>query len=176
MRARHRRSARGARRLTDKTAACRQAWEGVPDARRAVMRANKAKDTKPEVAVRRMLHAIGYRFRLHRRDLPGTPDIVFPSRRKAIQVHGCFWHQHEGCRRANVPAARPEYWGPKLARNKKRDREVQARLEALGWEVLTVWECEVADIHAVTERAVAFLGLATSSALPITLSRLRPTA
>lgn len=122
------------------------------------MRANKAKDTKPEVAVRQMLHAMGYRFRLHRRDLPGTPDIVFPGRRKAIQVHGCFWHQHTGCRRANIPETRQEYWGPKLARNKTRDREAQARLEALGWKVMTVWECEVTDHRATAERAQAFLG------------------
>jgi len=74
------------------------------------MRANKAEDTKPEVAVRRMLHAMGYRFRLHRRDLPGTPDIVFPSRRKAVQVHGCFWHQHQGCGWAKMPLTRHDYW------------------------------------------------------------------
>lgn len=136
----------------------KEAWADVPAARRAVMRANKAKDTKPEVALRRMLHAMGYRFRLHRRDLPGTPDIVFPGRHKAIQVHGCFWHQHEGCRRANVPATRQEYWGPKLARNKERDQETQERLKALGWDVMTVWECEVADPHSAAERVRAFLG------------------
>lgn len=132
----------------------------VPEARRAVMRANKAKDTKPEVAVRRLLHAMGYRFRLHRRDLPGTPDVVFPGRRKAIQVHGCFWHQHEGCRRANVPGTRREYWAPKLARNVERDRASRARLEALGWSVTTIWECEVADHDAVVRRVKTFLGRA----------------
>ena len=122
------------------------------------MRANKATNTKPEVTVRRMLHAFGYRFRLHRRDLPGTPDIAFVSRRKIIQVHGCFWHQHEGCRRSNVPATRKEYWGPKLARNKERDRENQAKLEAMGWSSLTIWECEATDLQTAAKRLRAFLG------------------
>lgn len=133
-------------------------WADVPEPRRAVMRANKATNTKPEITVRRMLHAIGYRFRLHRRDLPGTPDIVFGSRRKVVQVHGCFWHQHEGCRRSNVPETRKDYWGPKLARNKERDRESQARLAAMGWSSLTVWECEATDLHTAAERLRAFLG------------------
>lgn len=132
----------------------------MPEARRAVMRANKAKDTKPEIAVRRMLHAMGYRFRLHRRDLPGTPDIVFPGRRKAIQVHGCFWHQHEGCRRATLPATRTDVWLPKLARNRRRDAEAEARLRALGWEIATVWECELRDLEGLGARLRNFLGAA----------------
>ena len=132
-------------------------WADVPDARRAVMRAIKAKDTKPEVAVRRLLHAMGYRFRLHRRDLPGTPDIVFPSRHKVIQVHGCFWHQHEGCRRATLPATRQDYWLPKLGRNRERDAENVIDLARLGWDLLTVWECEVHDQAAVVKRLCNFL-------------------
>ncbi|MBP0496011.1 DNA mismatch endonuclease Vsr [Roseomonas sp. SG15] len=137
-----------------------QPWADVPDARRAVMRANKAKNTKPEIVVRRMLHAMGYRFRLHRRDLPGTPDIVFPGRRKAIQVHGCFWHQHEGCRRATLPATRREFWVPKLARNKQRDADAEARLRALGWKVINVWECELQDLGRLEAKLQSFLAVA----------------
>lgn len=134
-----------------------QPWPDVPDVRRAVMRANRGKDTKPEIAVRRLLHAMGYRFRLHRRNLPGTPDIVFPSRRKAIQVHGCFWHQHEGCRRATLPATRRDFWLPKLARNKERDKEAETRLRTLGWEVETVWECQLRDRDVLRTRLRSFL-------------------
>ena len=133
-------------------------WADVPDARRAVMRGNKAKDTKPEIAGRQVLHAMGYRFRLHRRDLPGTPDIVFPGRRKVIQVHGCFWHQHEGCRNATLPATRQDYWLPKLARNRERDAENDARLVRLGWSILTVWECEVFDQAKIVRQLQDFLG------------------
>jgi DNA mismatch endonuclease, patch repair protein len=107
------------------------------------MRAITKKDTLPEMRVRRRLHALGLRFRLHRRDLPGTPDIVLPRHRVAIQVNGCFWHQHPGCRKATTPRTRPEYWIPKLERNVTRDRETTAALEALGWRVLILWECEL---------------------------------
>ena len=134
-----------------------QPWPNVPDIRRTVMRANRGKNTKPEVAVRRLLHVMGYRFRLHRRDLPGTPDIVFPSRYKVIQVHGCFWHQHEGCRRATLPATRRDFWLPKLARNKERDREAEIQLRALGWKVETVWECQVRDGDALRSQLRSFL-------------------
>ena len=99
-------------------------------------------DTKPELAVRRAAHRLGYRFRLHRRDLPGTPDLVFPRLRKVILVHGCFWHQHVGCRLARQPKSRLDYWLPKLERNRKRDAETQAALRKLGWDVLVVWECQ----------------------------------
>jgi DNA mismatch endonuclease (patch repair protein) len=92
--------------------------------------------------VRRLAHGLGLRFRLHRRDLPGTPDIVFPRRRTVVLVHGCFWHQHEGCRLARQPKSRLDYWLPKLARNKARDRTAQEDLQALGWQVLVIWECE----------------------------------
>jgi DNA mismatch endonuclease Vsr len=123
------------------------------------MRAIKGKNTKPELVVRRLLHAMGYRYRLHRRDLPGTPDIVFPTRRKAIQVHGCFWHQHKGCRHATVPTTRPNYWAPKLAMNVRRDRQTAAKMRALGWSLAVVWECRVkADPAGVARRLQAFLG------------------
>ena len=122
------------------------------------MRANKGRDTNPEIAVRKMLHAMGYRFRLHRRDLPGSPDIVLPGRRVAIQVHGCFWHQHEGCRRATLPKSRLDYWLPKLTANRARDQDAERRLAALGWKVHVVWECELAaDSKAVGERLRSML-------------------
>ena len=129
------------------------------------MRAVKAKNTKPEITVRRMLHAMGYRFRLHRRDLPGTPDIVLPGRRKVIQVNGCFWHQHEGCRRATLPGTRMDLWLPKLARNRQRDAEAETRLRTLGWEVATVWECELRDLGDLKAKLVEFLGTAGCGAI-----------
>lgn len=134
------------------------AWPGIPEARRNVMRANRGKNTKPEMLLRQMLHALGYRYRLHRRDLPGTPDLVFPSRRKAIQVHGCYWHGHDGCRRANVPKTRTEYWGRKIQANRDRDRRNDATLARMGWEVFTVWECELSDMEAVESCVMSFLG------------------
>ena len=116
------------------------------------------KNTKPEVVVRRLLHALGFRFRLHRRDLPGSPDIVLPKYCAAIQVHGCFWHQHEGCRYGKLPHSRPEYWLPKLARNVERDAESLAKLEVLGWRVLVIWECETRDADTLRGRLSEFLG------------------
>lgn len=116
-----------------------------------------SKDTAPELTVRRMLHAMGYRFRLHRRDLPGTPDIVFPSRKKAIFVHGCFWHAH-GCRIGRPPKSKLEFWGPKLERNRARDEEKRQALLQAGWEVLTLWQCEIKDRTSLAERMQAFLG------------------
>ena len=102
----------------------------------------RSKDTKPELLVRRALHRHGKRFRLHRKDLPGRPDIVLPGLRIAVFVHGCFWHAHEGCRDARVPSSRPEFWREKFARNKERDRRAEQELQALGWQVVTIWECE----------------------------------
>jgi len=126
-------------------------------ARSRTMRAIRKKNTKPEIRVRRRLHALGYRFRLHRSDLPGTPDIVLPKHRVAIQVHGCFWHQHRGCRHAVRPRIRPDYWLPKLERNVARDHETKAALEALGWRVLVIWECELANDHALDDRLKKFI-------------------
>lgn len=117
----------------------------VSDARSRTMRAVAQKDTKPELYVRRRLHALGYRFRLHRRDLPGTPDIVLPRYKAVIMVHGCFWHQHPGCRRAARPQTRRGYWLPKLDRTVARDAAAVAALEALGWRVLVLWECELRE-------------------------------
>lgn len=103
-----------------------------------------AKDTRPEMIVRRIVHGMGYRYRLHRKDLPGKPDLVFGPRHAVIFVHGCFWHQHPdpACKIARIPKSRLEYWRPKLARNTERDREHIEALEGAGWRVLTVWECE----------------------------------
>lgn len=111
------------------------------------MRANKAKDTRPEMKVRRMVHAMGFRYRLHAKDLPGKPDLVFRSRRKVIFVHGCFWHQHPdpACKIARMPKSRPEFWRPKLERNRERDEESVKTLENSGWQVLVVWECSLRD-------------------------------
>lgn len=106
------------------------------------MRSIKSSDTAPELAVRRLLHSLGYRFRLHRADIPGKPDIVFPARKRVVLVHGCFWHQH-ACKLGRVPKGNQSYWVPKLARNMQRDKDVRRQLRALGWRVLAVWECQV---------------------------------
>ena len=108
----------------------------------------QGKNTRPELVVRRMLFASGYRFRLHRRDLPGSPDIVMPGRKVAIFVHGCFWHMHQGCRFSKMPATRPEFWKAKLEANVERDRRAVEKLQALGWRVLCVWECSTRQADA----------------------------
>lgn len=109
--------------------------------RSRVMKAVRRKDTAPEMIVRRTLHSMGYRFRLHAKELLGTPDIVFRPRRKAIFVHGCFWHGHD-CRASLKPSSRTEFWGPKISRNVERDRDRIEKLREAGWKVLVVWECE----------------------------------
>jgi len=116
-----------------------------PEKRSAVMRQVKGKNTKPEMQVRRLLTRMGLRYRLHRQDLPGKPDIVMPSRKLAIFVHGCFWHGHDCARGARVPKANRDYWLGKVARNRTRDVDHTAALEAQGWRVLTVWECALKD-------------------------------
>ncbi|MEM9373392.1 MAG: very short patch repair endonuclease [Planctomycetota bacterium] len=121
------------------------------------MSAIGSKDTRPERIVRSIAHRLGYRFRLHRSDLPGKPDLAFPGRKKAVFVHGCFWHQHPGCRYATRPATRASFWAAKLDGNSARDIRVQAELERLGWGVLVVWECETRDPERVARRLVAFL-------------------
>jgi DNA mismatch endonuclease, patch repair protein len=130
-----------------------------PEQRRNRMAAIKAKDTAPEMAVRRALHAMGYRFRLHRRDLPGRPDVVLPRHRVVILVHGCFWHQHPdpACPLRRSPKANTGYWGPKLARNVARDASNEEALRALGWRVLVVWECGTRDEIHLRERLLSFL-------------------
>lgn len=112
----------------------------TPSERSALMSRIRSKDTRPELAVRRMLHRMGYRYVLHDQRLPGTPDLVFPARRKIIFVHGCFWHGHD-CGRGFKPATNAEFWSAKIERNQARDREVQRELRGLGWESLTVFEC-----------------------------------
>lgn len=107
------------------------------------MRQIRSKDTAPELFLRQLLHRSGYRFRLHRKDLPGKPDLVFPARRKVIFLHGCFWHQHPGCAQGRIPGSRRDYWEPKLVRNRERDGLVQAALKQQGWGALTIWECEL---------------------------------
>lgn len=118
-----------------------------PADRSRMMAGIQGKNTKPELIVRRMLFATGYRFRLHRRDLPGAPDLVMPGRKVAVFVHGCFWHMHQGCRFAKMPATRPEFWKAKLGANVERDRRAVERLQTLGWRVLCVWECATRDVR-----------------------------
>lgn len=129
----------------------------TPARRSANMRAIRSKGMKPELLVRRMVHSLGYRFRLHRRDLPGKPDLAFIGRKKAIFVHGCFWHQHAECREGRVPASNEGYWGPKLRKNVDRDRQSVEQLEAKGWRTLIVWECELRDAEALQRKLMDFL-------------------
>ena len=127
--------------------------------RSRIMSRIRAKGTKPEMAVRRMVHAMGYRYRLHRKDLPGTPDMVFAGRRKVIFVHGCFWHQHDdpGCRNATLPSSNRDFWHPKLKGNALRDQKNRAKLEEMGWKILVIWECELNRGELVAERIQEFL-------------------
>jgi len=124
------------------------------------MRAIRSAGTKPEMAVRRLAHGMGYRYRLHGKKLPGKPDLVFTSRRKVIFVHGCFWHQHPkaGCSDARPPRSNPDYWLPKLARNRERDRAAQAELKKLSWSVCVIWECQTRNTAALKRRLKGFLG------------------
>ena len=117
----------------------------------------KNKDSKAEMIVRRLLHSLGYGYRLHVGGLPGKPDIVFPGRKRIIFVHGCFWHRHEGCPNNRLPKSRLDFWLPKLEGNRERDIEILAVLREKGWDVLTVWECEVKDIQRLTSKLGEFL-------------------
>ncbi len=119
----------------------------------------RSKDTRPEMAVRRLVHGMGYRYRLHGRDLPGCPDLVFPRLRKVLFVHGCFWHRHPNpeCKLARLPKSRLDFWLPKLEENRRRDREQQEALLDLGWRFLVVWECETPDIPNLVEKLRMFL-------------------
>jgi DNA mismatch endonuclease (patch repair protein) len=121
------------------------------------MRRIKAADTSPEMLVRRMVHAMGYRYRLHRKDLPGKPDLVFGPKQKVIFVHGCFWHQHDRCAAGRVPSSNLAYWKPKLQRNKDRDQKSRTALEAEGWRVLVVWDCETKDLANLRVTLTDFL-------------------
>ena len=123
------------------------------------------KDTGPELKVRRLVHSLGYRYRLHVRKLPGRPDLVFSSRKAVIFVHGCFWHRHPdpGCRLARLPKSRLSFWLPKLKANRARDRRNEAALIVDGWRVLTLWECELTDKMQLIRRVTGFLGPSRTS-------------
>jgi DNA mismatch endonuclease (patch repair protein) len=123
-----------------------------PEKRSAVMRQVKGRDTTPEMTARKALTRLGLRYRLHRKDLPGAPDIVLPGRRLALFVHGCFWHGHDCARGARVPKQNRDYWTAKIARNRARDEHTRAALEALGWTPLVLWECELKEGEALMDR------------------------
>lgn len=125
------------------------------------MSAVKQKDTGPEKLVRRLLHRLGYRFRLHRKDLPGRPDIVFSPRKKVIFVHGCFWHGH-GCSKGQLPKSKLEYWAPKISSNKERDKKQIMQLKKLGWKVCVVWQCEIEFTEELQQKLKEFIGTTIS--------------
>ncbi len=125
--------------------------------RSAVMRQVRSKDTKPEMIVRRMLHKLGYRYRLHPGDLPGRPDIIFRGKRKAIFVHGCFWHQHQGCSASDRPSSNTTYWRAKLDRNVARDAANLSNLKDAGWNILVIWECKIKNAVELSETLCQFL-------------------
>ena len=132
---------------TSQTKTPRPEFDDVSDARRRNMAAIKGKDTRPEMLVRRIVHGMGYRYRLHVNGLPGRPDIVLPSRKKIIEVRGCFWHRHSGCPRSAIPAARRDFWIDKFQSTIARDIQNLAALKASGWTVKVIWECETKDTH-----------------------------
>ena len=129
----------------------------TPEKRSEIMARVKGADTGPELLVRSMIHHMGFRFRLHRKDLPGSPDLVLPRHRKAIFVHGCFWHGHEGCRRSARPSSNKEFWNKKLSGNVERDKRDQEALRQAGWRVLVVWECETKDKEQLKRILTDFL-------------------
>lgn len=124
----------------------------TPSQRSDMMSKVRGKNTRPEERVRSILHRLGFRFRLHRKDLPGTPDIVLPKYGTVIFVHGCFWHRHPGCKKASMPQTNKEFWERKLARNVERDAEVSEKLTRIGWRVLVVWECELKNPEILSAR------------------------
>ena len=131
--------------------------EPIDPKRSELMARVRSKNSKPEIVVRRMAHRSGYRFRLHCRYLPGTPDLVFPKLKKIILVNGCFWHRHHGCSRATTPKTRESYWAKKFGDNMRRDESKLTQLIALGWDVLVVWECQTFDLSNLSEMVNAFL-------------------
>ncbi|HXG19058.1 MAG TPA: very short patch repair endonuclease [Methylomirabilota bacterium] len=133
---------------TDMFSAVQRSW---------IMRQVHSQHTKPELLVRSLVHRLGYRFRLYKRDLPGAPDLVFSSRAKVIFVHGCFWHGHPCRRGARMPKANADYWRQKIARNKQRDQRHRRQLRRLGWDVLVLWECQLRDQKKLAARLVRFL-------------------
>jgi len=128
-----------------------------PETRSRIMRAVKGRDTTPELIVRRLAHSMGYRYRLHRKDLPGKPDIVFPRLRKVIFVHGCFWHGHDCARGARVPKNNREYWTKKIDKNRMRDEDALVALKEAGWQTDVLWECQLRDQKWIEQRLRGFL-------------------
>ena len=128
-----------------------------PEKRSEIMSRIRDRDTRPELIVRRIAHGLGFRFRLHRKDLPGRPDIVFPRHQAVIAVHGCFWHRHPGCKHASSPKTREGYWQNKFEANVVRDRRNETALRDLGWKVMVIWECETKDHDALATRIESFL-------------------
>lgn len=120
-----------------------------PTKRSEIMRAVKPKNTSPEKRVRSVAHRLGLRFRLHKKELPGSPDLLFPKRKTALFVHGCFWHRHEDCPRATVPKTNTDFWCEKFKRNMERDKETRKKLEESGWRVLIIWECETKSRESI---------------------------
>lgn len=137
----------------------------TPQQRSERMSRVRSRDTKPELCIRRLVHGMGYRYRLHRKGVPGTPDLVFSSRKKVIFVHGCFWHLH-GCTHYRMPQTRREFWLKKLEANAQRDQRVLVELANLGWESLVIWECELRDFASLRARIVGFLGCASKQGIP----------
>lgn len=129
----------------------------TPADRSAVMARVRSKNSRPELVIRKMIYGMGYRYRLHAGELPGRPDIVFRSRRKAIFVHGCFWHRHKECALARLPKSRLEFWIPKLEKNRQRDGQVGTLLKKMHWRILTIWECEIDNPAKVENRIRRFL-------------------
>lgn len=141
-------SSASSKRRSDKFSPAQRSW---------IMRQVQSRNTKPELLVRSLAHRLGYRFRLYRRDLPGTPDLAFPARTKVIFVHGCFWHGHPCRRGARLPKTNAEYWQTKIARNKKRDRQHRRALRQLGWSTLVLWECQLRDQQRLAAKLSRFL-------------------
>jgi DNA mismatch endonuclease (patch repair protein) len=134
----------------------------VPKSKRSeIMARVRSEDTKPEMIVRRLVFGLGFRYRLHARDLPGRPDLIFKSRRQVIFVHGCFWHGHD-CSRGARPSSNQAFWEPKLARNRVRDEQTVTKLLESGWKVLTIWECEIRNFEQLKCKVVDFLSLANN--------------
>ena len=124
----------------------------TPNERSERMGRIRSKDTKPEIAVRRLVHSLGFRYRLHGSGLPGHPDLVFPGRKRVIFVHGCFWHRHPGCKKASTPSTNRDFWTTKFSANLQRDKKKIRELRKLGWKVLVVWECEIRNSEKLTKR------------------------
>jgi len=126
----------------------------VSEQRSRNMSAIKSKNTKPEIKVRKVLHSMGYRFRLHSKDLPGSPDIVLPKYKTVIFVHGCFWHRHENCKYASTPKTRQEFWNKKFKENIKRDSEIQDKIKNLNWRSVVIWECETKNMENLRDKII----------------------